>query len=693
MIPAIDPITEQVINELLISIVREMRATMIRSAYSSTVYEMMDFSCALFDPAARMVAQAEDLGSHVIPMPATVRAIMAQFGGDLAPGDVIMLNDPYHAGTHLNDVSIVYPLFVGDELILFPANRAHWDDVGGSTPGSMSGRARDVWQEGLRIPPLKIYEQGKVNQAALDLIFLNMRVPDERRGDFRAMMATCRTAERRIGELVAKYGLETIKVAIDVNMRRGEARMRQKIRALPNGEYIYEDYLEFYGSGGLDPVLMRLTLTVRDDEVHADFGGSSAQVPGPVNSTLAVTTGGVVIALKSILDPEGPINHGSFVPIRVSAPEGTIVNAIPPAPVGSHGEIRKRAIAVTLGAIAQAAPELVAGDMQGTSNHNMIGGLNPRTGRPFVYYECPIGGNGGFAEADGPSVICTVDWGGDMSPMKPAEVLELEMPLRIERTELEADSAGPGRRRGGLGVRRQLRILAEGASYSVLSDRAVGPPYGVLGGMPGQPNRYGVERRDGALVPIETPGKISGLPLRQGDLVTQQAAGGGGYGDPLEREPAAVARDVAYGYVTVGDARAAYGVVLGPEFVVDQPATARQRDLLRARRTRLVAAEGPDEFDGQAGRHRVLRLHPDTLAALRAADGDLLELVGPGPAPLRGWLRADPAARPGSLPLGPFARRVLRVDVGGEVELRVVHRGMPVPVTAGAGAATPQARP
>ncbi len=676
----ISPITEQVINELLISIVREMRATMIRSAYSSTVYEMMDFSCALFDPAGRMVAQAEDLGSHVIPMPATVKAIMEQFGTDLAPGDVVMLNDPYHSGTHLNDVSIVYPLFVGDELLIFPANRAHWDDVGGSTPGSMSGRARDVFQEGLRIPPIKVYERGKVNQAVLDLVFLNMRVPDERRGDFRAMMATCRLAERRIAELVGKYGLDTVKAAIEMNMGRSEERMRRNIRQLREGEYVYEDYLEFYGAEGLDPVLMRLALTVRDGSIHADFAGSSDQVPGPVNSTLAVTTGGVVIALKSILDPEGLINHGSFLPITVSAPEGTIVNATPPVPVGSHGEIRKRAIAVTLGAIAQAAPELVAGDMQGTSNHNMIGGLNPRHGRPFVYYECPIGGNGAFAEADGPSVICTVDWGGDMSPMKPAEALELEVPLKIERTELETDSAGPGRRRGGLGVRREIRILAESASYSVLSDRAVLPPFGVLGGRSGRPNRYDV-RRDGDELPIETPGKISGLQLRAGDLVTQHAAGGGGYGDPLKRPPEDVARDVAWGYVTTEHARVKYGVVIRLDQTVDEEATVRQRNLLHTREIHLRVVSGQDEFAGQLGRHRILRLHPDTLAALGAANGDVAELTGPGPAPLRGWVRADGSSAPATLPLGPFARRVLGVEDGAEIDVRIVHKGAPRPVS------------
>ena len=681
----VDPIDEQVINELLVAIVREMRATMIRSAYSSTVYEMMDFSCALFDPAARLVAQAEDLGSHVIPMPATVEMIMAQLGADLAPGDVVMLSDPYHSGTHLNDVTLVYPLFDGGDLILFPANRAHWDDVGGSTPGSMSGQAREIFQEGLRIPPIKIYERGRLNQAALELIFLNMRVPEERRGDFQAMLATCRLAELRIGELIGRYGLATLQAAVRQTMDRSEARMRSRLSALPRGEYVYEDYLEFYGPDGLDPVVMRAAVRLEGGGVEVDFAGSSGQVPGPVNSTLAVTTGGVVIALKSILDPDGPTNHGSFRPIRVSAPPGTIVNAIPPAPVGSHGEIRKRAIAVTLGAIAQAAPELVAGDMQGTSNHNMIGGLNPRHGRAFVYYECPIGGSGGFAEADGPSVICAVDWGGDMSPMKPAEALELELPLKIERTELEADSAGPGRRRGGLGVRREIRLLAERATYSVLSDRAVAPPYGVLGGGSGRPNRYEVVRASGEAVPMPTPGKIGGLPLGAGDLVVQHAAGGGGYGDPLEREPAAVARDVAFGYLTADHARLAYGVVLGADSQPDEAATERQRTTLRAGRVVLRVVDGQDELGGQLGRHRRLPLHPTTLARLGSAAGDLVELHGLAPAPLRGWARADPALEPGTVPLGPFARRVLRLDVGGEARLEAVHPGEPRPVFSGRG--------
>ncbi len=518
----VDPITEQVIDELLISIVREMRATMIRSAYSSTVYEMMDFSCALFDPAGRMVAQAEDLGSHVIPMPATVKMIMDQFGADLAPGDVVMLNDPYHSGTHLNDVSVVYPLFVGDELLIFPANRAHWDDVGGSTPGSMSGRARDVFQEGLRIPPIKVYERGRVNQAALDLIFLNMRVPDERRGDFRAMMATCRAAERRIGELVGKYGLDTVKAAIEMNMRRSEERMRRGIRTLPDGEYVYEDYLEFYGPDGLDPVLMRLALTVRDGSIHADFSGSSGQVPGPVNSTLAVTTGGVVIALKSILDPEGPINHGSFVPIAVNAPEGTIVNARPPAAVGAGNvEVSARVADVCLGALAQALPERVGAASQVTMNNTLLGGDG------WVYYETVAGGQGGRPTRAGMSGVHT---GMTNSKNTPVEALERAYPVRVRRTRLRRGSGGAGRNPGGEGIERDLEVL-EDATLSLITERRDSRPWGLAGGEPGGRGENWLLPR-GDVTRAERLLDKCTIRLRAGDVLRVFTPGGGGWGPP-----------------------------------------------------------------------------------------------------------------------------------------------------------------
>ena len=275
-------------------------------------------------------------------------------------------------------------------------------------PGSLSGLATEIYQEGVRIPPIKIVERGRINKAAMDLIINNMRVPDERLGDFHAGLSACKTAERRIRETVARYGLDILQDCIRLNLDRSEARMREKLASLPDGEWYFEDYLETFPDGQLEPLLLPLRLAIDGDRLTADFTGASSQVSAPVNSTLAVTAASVFITLKSVLDPDAPLNHGSFRPIEVIAPEGTIVNVKPHAPAGSHGEIRKRVIAVMVGALAQVVPELVAGDLFRTSFHNLVGGIHPRTGRQFVHYEWASGGNGAFAEDDGPSAMATI---------------------------------------------------------------------------------------------------------------------------------------------------------------------------------------------------------------------------------------------------------------------------------------------
>ena len=388
----LDPITVEVITERLIAIVREMRATMVRTAYSMTVYEMKDFSCALFDGEGRLVAQSRlDLPVHVVPMPWSVRAILEDFEGDIHCGDVFLTNDVYRGGTHLNDVTMLYPVFEGERLAFLAANRSHWDDVGGMVPGSMSGLAVEVLQEGVRIPPIKVFEQGRPVKSVMDVLYANMRVPEERQGDFRAMRSTCLTAEQRIHELLARYGGDTVFAAVDRNIERTEERTREHIRALPDGTYRAEDYLEFYNAGVLDPVMLRVAIVVRGDRLDVDFTGSSAQVAGVVNASLAVSAAGVVIALKAFFDPDDPINHGIFAPITFTAPPSTVVNASPPVPCGAHAEIRRRTISLTLAALARAHPERMAGDMQGTSNHTLIGGVDDRTGRGYVFYEVPGG--------------------------------------------------------------------------------------------------------------------------------------------------------------------------------------------------------------------------------------------------------------------------------------------------------------
>jgi len=666
----LDPITLEVLTEGIISVVREMRATVFRTARSVAIYEAKDFSCGLFDPQTQVVAQSEDIGAHVVPLPWSVKYAMEDFGKDLAPGDVIVLNDPYRGGTHLNDVTLIYPVFAGDRLIFFPAVREHWADVGGMVPGSLAGTATEIYQEGVRIPPIKLVERGKINKAAMDLILSNMRVPDERLGDFHAGMAACHTAERRIHELVDRYGLETLLECVRIDMARSEARMRDQIARLPDGEYYYEDYLETFGDKGLEPLLLPLRLVIEGDRLVADFTGASPQVPVPVNSTLAVTAASVFITLKSVLDPTAAINQGSFRPVEVIAPERTIVNVKHPAPAGSHGEIRKRVVAAMLGALSQVVPELVSGDIHRTSFHNLIGGLHPKTGKEYVHYEWSSGGNGAFAEHDGPSAMATIDW-GDLTTVQPSEVLETRFPLIVEWSRLGIDSGGDGKRRGGLGMRRGVRLTAGTASYSLLSDGAVVPPFGVLGGMAAAPVDSFVVR-DGKEIHFATPGKVGGFPMRAGDMVVLQSAGGGGYGDPLERPAEEVAEDIREGYVSADQGREHYGVLLREDGSLDEAATRALRAEIAEKRVRLriVPHAAPLYAEGRYSRHRICPLNPTDAAALGVEAGAIVELVGrTGPA-LRAWAVIDDKTAAGTVPLDAVAQRVVSAKPGERLHVR-----------------------
>ena len=669
MTATVDPITLEVVCEGLISIVREMRASIIRASYSPAIYELDDFSCAMFNAKAEMVAQSDDHPGHVIPMPWSVRCAMEDFEGDIEPGDIIVLNDSYRGGTHLNDVTLLFPVFEGDELVLFPAVRSHWADVGGMTPGSYSGLATSIFQEGLRIPPIKLYERGEPNRAVMALIESNMRLPEHRIGDLRAMVGACRIAEQRLRSMFGKYSRDTVIECVRLNLDRCETRMRERIAELPDGTYAFEDYLEYYDDGRFDPVLMRLALTVAGDEVTADFEGSSHQVPGVVNSSLAVAGAGVFVALKATLDPGGAVNQGVFRPIHLKAPEASIVDVRPDAPAGAHGEVRKRAVSVMLGCLSQIVPEKVSGDLSGTSFPNSIGGTDHRRGRGYVFLEAPAGGNGGFAGGDGSSAFMNVDF-GNIRSIHTAEQLESEMPIMVERSVLRTDSAGAGKMRGGLGLTRELRLLDGEAVYSVQSDRAVIPPFGVLGGTSAAPVRVAVET-DGEEADLKVPGKATGRNVRAGERIVMQSAGGGGYGDPMDRDPDLVAADVAVGYITAEAAKDDYGVALDRNGRVDQMATRTVREVRRKSLAGLsVSKDEASPYSGIRGRQRRQRLEPATARRFDLEDGDLVELIGTQAAPLRAWVRHDKGTPPGIAPLDAFARQVLGIADGNKVFIR-----------------------
>jgi N-methylhydantoinase B len=375
--------------------------------------------------------------------------------------------------------------------------------------------------------------------------------------------------------------------------------------------------------------------------------------------------------VKSVFDPQAPLNQGSFRPIEVVTPPGTIVNVQRPAPAGSHGEIRKRVIATMVGALAQMTPEKVAGDLCRTSFHNLIGGYDQRTDREWVHYEWSAGGNGAFAEDDGPSAIATIDW-GDLVTVQSSEVIETRMPLLVESSQLATDSGGAGRTRGGLSMQRALRVLAPDARYSLLSDGAVVPAFGVLGGLSGFPVGAWIDSH-GTIEDFDTPGKVAGHPLEEGSIVMIRSAGGGGYGDPLERNAERVAEDVREGYVSSTAARELYGLVLDMAGRVDAAATAVQRKRQRAARIGLMARLDAEVFEaGAVSRRRICRLNPADASAAGFAEDEVLELDTRRAAPLRAWARLDANVQPGTVPIDERGLSILKAALGERVEVRRV---------------------
>ncbi len=673
----IDPITLEVLRETFVSIVREMRVTLVRTAYSSILYEGEDFSCVLMDGEAQLVAMSkgQDHPLHIVPIGWSMKAVREQFGADIHPGDIFLHNDPYTGGTHLNDVAMIYPLFApgndgSSELFVFPVVRAHWGDVGGMSPGSLSGRATEIFQEGIRIPPIRIVDRGRLNQAALDLLFANMRGPRERHGDFHAMIGTCRKAAQRIEELAARYGAATIRAAVAELMDRAELRMRRAIRALPAGEYVYEAHLES-GTERLEPLTVRARVTVAGDTITVDLTGTSPQTAGPTNVGPAMAPTGAFTIIKAFLDPGSDVNSGAFRPLTVITPPGTIVNARPPAPCGGMVEVKYCVETAVMGALARALGGKVTGDLKGGANHCYVGGPHPRTGETFIFYEYPAGGTGGFEGGDGNNAVRT--WTeSDMTTLQPVEAVEQLYPLRVERTALREDSGGPGQWRGGLGLVREVRVLAPGAQLSVLAEKAVLPPFGVCGGGSGATNRFWVRRGDTPLQPSPLPGKVSGFPLQPGDLFIMESSGGGGFGDALARDPVRVAADLAEGYVTSTAAEPTYGVVLRAGTIDADATIARRQALLAARvRVPLVAVADLDVSQGRA-----VRLSAATAARLGVTAGAIVELVNPRGAPLRGWVTGLTPGDGERAEVSPVVLRMLGLGDGAEVEVRPVHSGV-----------------
>jgi len=538
---SIDPITLEVLRHALTSVAEEMNANLIRSAYSPNIKERRDCSSAIFDASGQMIAQAESIPVHLGAMPYSVAAAVSAFA-ELAPGDVVVLNDPYAGGAHLPDVTFVAPVFTEGTIVAFVANRAHHADVGGKEPGSLAGDTREIYQEGLRIPPVRLWKRGVLERDLLDLILLNVRTPDERLGDLEAQYAACTIGIARTGELLREHGTKRLSDAMAAIASYSERRMRDAIKHLPDGAASYEDVLD--GDGGSeDPIPLRVAIRIAGDEITVDFEGSAPQVAGPINAVEAVTVSATYYAVRALTDPEIPPNHGCYRPIRVLAPSGTIVNCRPPAPVvGGNLETSQRIVDVILGAFGKLAPERAIAACQGTMNNLAIGGIDPRTGCAYSLYETMGGGYGARPDRDG---IDGIHSHMTNTLNTPIEALETAYPLRVERYELRPGSAGDGKYRGGLGIRRDIRCLDHEARASFLTDRRESRPYGIAGGESGGRGEN-VLIRDGEEFVLPAKGTTSVLP---GDVISIRSPGGGGYGDPAERLPAARRQDAREGRV------------------------------------------------------------------------------------------------------------------------------------------------
>ena len=505
----LDPVTLSVLSSALSGIAEEMGAVLIRAAYSSNIKERRDCSTALFDARGRMVAQAEHVPVHLGAMPEAVAAVMAR---DPGPGDAFTLNDPYSGATHLPDITLVSPMAPAGALIGFAVTRAHHSDVGGMSPGSMPSGSREIYQEGLIIPPLRLVRRGEDVHDTMSLILANVRTPNVRRGDLRAQIAANRLAEQRMGELIERRGRDTVLAAFDEVIAYAERRTREVVRELPDGEYTAESEIE--GDGVTDDdIPIRVTVTVDEDRMAIDFEGTSGAVRGNVNSPLAVTRSACYFALRVLLPNDVPANAGAYAPLTILAPEGSLVNArSPSAVVAGNVETSQRVADTVLLALQRAADVPAQG--QGTMNNLVIGG------RGWTYYETIGGGQGASSTGAGPSGVHV---GMSNTLNTPIEALELEFPLRVERYELRDGTGGAGRHRGGDGIVRSVRAL-EPTVLSLLADRRRHTPLGARGGEPGRPgeNRLNDE-------PL--PPKAS-CELREGDVVTVATPGGGGWGAP-----------------------------------------------------------------------------------------------------------------------------------------------------------------
>jgi N-methylhydantoinase B/oxoprolinase/acetone carboxylase alpha subunit len=576
-----DIFTYEVLRSLMNAIPLEMAEVLKRTSYHPIFNEVLDFSTALFSRKGELIGQAGGVSVHLGALETCLGAVIDHFGAaNLKPDDVLMHNNPFPGGTHLPDVDIVVPVFHENHLVAFSVSRGHHGDIGGANPGSFAGDSTSIFQEGVRMPPLKLYDGGVLNEGIRDLLLANVRVPTFTWGDLQAQIAGARIGEQRLQEMFAKHGEDLVNASVEWAMDASEKLIRAKIEEIPDGSYPFEDYLDNDGIDMDRPVKVRCTVIVKGSDIIFDYTGSDPQVKGPANCVKGVAYSASYMSLFYLTDKTIPINHGCYRPVTVIAPEGSVVNAKFPSPVVSgNTETSERIVDIIIAALGRIMPEKVTGSDSGTCTAHIAGGFDPRNGEYYAWY---IGSDptawgaratkDGFQAAGGPRI------GGSVSQV-PMEVFETRYPYIVTEYAYQTDSGGPGKFRGGISGVTVMKPVGHEVVMGGACDRCFIPPYGIFGGMPGHHGDNYVERKNGERVPLNRAG---GVPVYDGDTVYFKVPGGGGYGSPLERDLGHLQHDLDNEYVSVEAAERDYGAVVAATGQIDRPATEKKRARLKA---------------------------------------------------------------------------------------------------------------
>ncbi len=572
---SLDAITFEVIWSAMDSIADQMAIALTRSAYSGIVRDTLDYSTAFCDSQGRMVAQGLTTPLHLGSFPDAMRHLVAKYGSRMRPGDIYIMNDPYGSGgMHLPDIYVIKPVFVEGVVEGYATSLAHQADIGGLVPGSNSIHSTEIYQEGLRIPFLKLYDAGEPNETMFSIIEHNVRVPVKVLGDIRAQVAACHTAEQAFLQLVERYGAPTLRRYLEEMLEYAERVAREEIAALPDGVYKFTDYIDGLGENP-QPIVFHATVTIAGDGLTIDWAGTSPQVKGGINAPMPFAKSAAYVAVRSLMRQRVPNSEGYMRPISTIAEQGTVVNPVLPAACATRGITGFRMVDTIFGALAQAVPDRIPAACEGGATLPSIGGY--QDGKPFVNAETLLGTWGARPNGDGAEGISNLVANQSNQPI---ELTEAEAPLEVTRYGFVPDSGGPGKFRGGLGIIREYRLLADEAVLAVRSDRRAHPPWGLSGGRPGAPSLNVLNPGPGERILPTLP--MEAVSIRRGDVYRHVMAGGGGYGNPLERDPRLVLDDVLDEKVTIEHAREAYAVVIDPEaLTVDLPATQRLRRQLR----------------------------------------------------------------------------------------------------------------